>query len=531
MAVPKSLINQKDLDRAVVNFEKVVKNVVDNGDGIQQAKLLKKLKELTKFMLARKEPKSVETMEVSPSKRIRVNPTRHIEIPNEIWLKIMNYLPTKDILGTFAILNKRSSEMTKDSRALKYLSIDNQLIHRFGKCMEVLKHSTGLVGLSIKDCDKWKEIVKKVLDSDMASLKSLEVSINSGYFCDSNYCDDYHGTQFPIEFIQSLNVSKIKLHTLKIKGFIIDSKVMIEISKMESLKNLSILDTKENVLYSKVIKAFACNDNQLETIEIVDRKKNKYHNDDDDDFDDVHGFFTSENEDKKYRTALNKLFEKKKSVLKSIKMLNLGDPTCKLPKKPCVSLTNLRSCQNLEEFCGNLHSHDLKTLTDLPNLTKLKFNKLESIKDFEYVLKNMNLSKLKYLSLFLVVYDKHFNEESLCDKLASQSFLALERLCIESMSKESLKQLIKNCPKLKSIQIPSGNYRFKIPNKVLCQIFKDESILIIFGKAIQKNNQQNTEQKSFEGYLVKHDLEEFKRYRRMREDFAKWCEANPGYGY
>ena len=62
MAVPKSLINQKDLDHAVVNFEKVVKNVVENGDGIQQAKLLKKLKDLTKFMLSTEDSKSVKTM-------------------------------------------------------------------------------------------------------------------------------------------------------------------------------------------------------------------------------------------------------------------------------------------------------------------------------------------------------------------------------------------------------------------------------------------------------------------------------------
>ena len=53
-APTKLLINQKDLDCAVDCFEKVVKNVVKNGNEVQQANLLTKLKDLTKFMMSRK---------------------------------------------------------------------------------------------------------------------------------------------------------------------------------------------------------------------------------------------------------------------------------------------------------------------------------------------------------------------------------------------------------------------------------------------------------------------------------------------
>ena len=117
MALPKSLINQKDVDSAVDYFEKVVKNVVENGDEVQQTKLFKKLQDLTKFMLVSKEPDSVETMEVPLS----------MKIPNEIWLQIMNYLPTTDVFGVFALLNKRLNGLTIDSRALKYLTYNHQL--------------------------------------------------------------------------------------------------------------------------------------------------------------------------------------------------------------------------------------------------------------------------------------------------------------------------------------------------------------------------------------------------------------------
>ena len=264
MAVAKSLINQKDLDHAVVNFEKVVKNVVENGDGIQQAKLLKKLKDLTKFMLSTEDSKSVKTMEIPPNKKIKLNPlSTNIEIPSEIWLKIMNYLPTEDIFLRLALLNKRLNGLTKDSKAIKYLSLNPGRLSK--QAIEILKRSTGLVGLSIKQTYSfgyadWVKVTKQVLKSNIKRLKILEISIKDGH-CDCNFstCDVVHGTDLDqelVELAQGLKASKIELHTLKLKGFMLNSKVLIEISKLKSLKTLGIMDTKQTVVTPEVIKSF-----------------------------------------------------------------------------------------------------------------------------------------------------------------------------------------------------------------------------------------------------------------------------------
>ena len=200
----------------------------------------------------------------------------------------------------------------------------------------------------------------------------------------------------------------------------------------------------------------------------------------------------------------------------------MGTPHCMLPKYPCEPLTNLQLCQNLEEFRGSLHSHDLKTLSELPNLKKLKLKRLEGRKALEYLLNHMNLSKLK-----------HFYLKSNCDELARHHFPALERLCLTSayMADESLEELIKNCPSLKSIQFPNGIYHNTISNEVLCKIFKDKDIFIIFDAVIHKNNWESTQQKSFEDYLIENDLIAFRKYNRMKKDFLKWCKNNIGYGY
>ena len=176
-ASTKLLINQKDLDCAVDCFEKVVKNVVKNGNEAQQANLLTKLKDLTKFMMSRKACDNASTLEVRPvAKKIKLSSPREVQVPNEIWLKIMNYLPTKDIFRTFALLNKNLNGLTLDSKALKYLSFDRNLQYprrNLDQALAVLKRSTGLVGLTINqiESDHWTNIVLRVVDSDIKSLK------------------------------------------------------------------------------------------------------------------------------------------------------------------------------------------------------------------------------------------------------------------------------------------------------------------------------------------------------------------------
>ena len=210
------------------------------------------------------------------------------------------------------------------------------------------------------------------------------------------------------------------------------------------------------------------------------------------------------------------------TTLKSFKIFNLGGSYCRNAEKPCVPLEDLTFCQNLEEFYGYLHSHDLETLATLPNLKKLILFELDSIDDLEDLLSDMNLSKLKYLSL---------HETKNCEELGNHQFPALERLCIPHMSKDSMIQLIKNCPNLKSIQFPSGNYNYNIPDAIFYKIFKHKNILFIFDKVNRKNDEEITTQKLFEDYVMEQDLQEFRRYKIMKEDFKEWCRNNPGYGY
>ena len=43
--------------------------------------------------------------------------------PDEIWLKIIQYLPTKDVFRNFALICKRFNNLTQDSSTVKYLQL------------------------------------------------------------------------------------------------------------------------------------------------------------------------------------------------------------------------------------------------------------------------------------------------------------------------------------------------------------------------------------------------------------------------
>ena len=47
---------------------------------------------------------------------------RSVHLPNEIWLKIMNYMITKDIFRSFDLVNKHFNKLTLD---INYLQVKN----------------------------------------------------------------------------------------------------------------------------------------------------------------------------------------------------------------------------------------------------------------------------------------------------------------------------------------------------------------------------------------------------------------------
>ena len=312
--------------------------------------------------------------------------------------------------------------------------------------------------------------------------------------------------------IETIRESKNKLEHLELKGTYANEKIMIEISKINSLKSLKVIDTRRVMITPEVVHALAQNENQLEIFEFNDFDPEEHYFEDGIDLDDY-----------KYQTemniALNSLLEKKAEKLKIFKK-NYAYQFCKENgKRSCFPLKKFALCQNLEEFCGKLHGHDIAYLSKLTNLKKLSLGLIDfKNQHLKSIFDGTNFSQLKYLSI------KPYVNEKFCEKLTNHFFPNLERFHISSdrLNEEDLRNLIKNAPKLRSIQLDRPI--LEISNQSLYEIFKNSNILVIFGK----NGSKDGKQSSFEEFLIETDL--FRKYHRMKKNFEKWCDNNPEYG-
>ena len=162
--------------------------------------------------------------------------------------------------------------------------------------------------------------------------------------------------------------------------------IVIESSKIKSLKTLKISDARRVVLTPQVVNALAENDNQLETVDFGDIE-----------FNDSETFVTFFDHDfmNNLKNALNNLMQKKFNTLKHLRRITFEDSAS--DDWELVSLENISLCHRLEEFCGYLTQQEIEALSALPKLKRLQLQSLtESPK---YLLENLNLACLQYLTL------------------------------------------------------------------------------------------------------------------------------------
>ena len=100
-----------------------------------------------------------------------------VDLPDEIWLKIIQYLPTKDIFGSFALVHKKFDNLTRDSSAVKYLqlrAIDTW--SKFESVSKVIAKSKSLIKLKIDlSCDFDNELICQTFRSN-PRLKALTIN-------------------------------------------------------------------------------------------------------------------------------------------------------------------------------------------------------------------------------------------------------------------------------------------------------------------------------------------------------------------
>ena len=169
-----------------------------------------------------------KTTEQVPDKKLNLSPSPLMDLPNEIWMKILTYLPTYDILKNFNLTCKYFHSLAINPSAIKsfQLKLENAKdSSQYQEIVKVLKRSKTLKKLIINGHGRMNHILAHGLKSN--HLKTLEV-LN----------DKRLGATLSKKNAENIKNSKIE--TLKLSAITLYNYAMQQIGALKTLKSVSI---------------------------------------------------------------------------------------------------------------------------------------------------------------------------------------------------------------------------------------------------------------------------------------------------
>ena len=437
-----------------------------------------RFRNLQKFSVPKESSNSEQDMEL--------NSVRKVDLPDEIWLKIIQNLPTEDMFGSFALACKSFNNLTQDSMAVKFLQlekIDNVVM--LVNALKIMKRSKGIVELKMKKfIDEYaNELICQVMRSS-PKLKSLKIKakeLSAG----------------SIRMILESNIEVLRLKEIENLG----SNGIDEFCNIKTLKSLTIFPRYgrgiDHPVFDRILKPLAVNAVPIEEVRLFS------------------GRVCSNN-----ASVLNTFFKQKKYTLKRI-ALRL-DPFF---GHGAIPLENLNLCQNLEEMELRMwDSKNLEVLSGMPNLKRLVLGYSFAREDFLVKLfKRLSLENLTSLS----IQNNPSIKDELVMKLPGVAFPKLEFLHIhpkidfrkadDILFDKSLKELVSNMPNLRFIQFGYNFFKSNFTFKTLMELFEKRKIFSIFN--------QIHSQVSMERWFLTHNKDLYEKYQNLKFSFYRRLEG------
>ena len=478
---------QKKFDLTMECFGDLVKYVLHQNEEENKMEVLtfihnstKTLENFTKRLF--EEPKikdrikrSFETPdpEQVPEKKMKVSPSPLMDLPNEIWMKILGYLPTYDILKNFNLTCKQFHSLAIAPGAIKSLELKLEKAkdkYQYQEITKVLNRSKTLNKFIVHGNGKLNHILSHALKSN--HLKTLEVSRREGTLSKKN-----------LEYVKNSSIQVLKLDKVNL-----DDGAMQKIGALKTLKSVRISTTYErNVNMSELFKTFIDAKIGLEDLAIV-----------------------SPIVEIKASTLCNFL----KEGTENLKKLKL---CCYLIGTDKEELMKWNAPSNLEELYfldhGSVYGRDrikIEFDMEMPKLTTLAHRNMNQ--DMLNMFGTQNFPVLE--RLYLAKGYRDYDEDD--DFRASQ---------------QTIFDILENCPNLKSVKL--GNLEVSDPQPVdawcafLYQMYKTHNAYIDILGTSQWSSWNKSPLEAFEKYLKETDLAIFYKYTKIKANYVDWKNEKP----
>ena len=201
-------LNPKYFDFTLDMIETFVKEIFSGKDEIQKLKLSERLKNL---------------LNINDPENLEVNLSEKMKLPDEIWLKIIQYLPTKDLFGNMALSCKKFHNLFQDSRAIKFLQVKYiDTLTKYGNVKNVIATSKAIVQLTIDQSGDFdNDLICQAFESN-PRLRSLRIKTKN----------------LKAETINIIAKSKIEALDLKLEGGKLGSDEVTALCNIKTLKRL-----------------------------------------------------------------------------------------------------------------------------------------------------------------------------------------------------------------------------------------------------------------------------------------------------
>ena len=449
---------------------------------IKIIRMFRRLLGLRRFQVATKRSekrKHEDELDANADKKAKLDIYKQVTLPNEIWLKIMSQMETKDLFGNFALVCKQFNKLSKDYNSIKTFHVKNiREPKQFKSLIKVINRLKNLHEIKIEndipyssdDTNDGKTYIKHIMQHALKScpkLKSLKIDSGSTL---SDKCEDFlikHGKN---------------LECLEMNGIHFKDHRTSPIAELSNLKSLLISHGfgKSGHEDLKLI-ADCCK--SLEKI----------------DFSGLKVIWSDYGQDVGLHYFLKTLKNTLRSFTISGRVQEYGYD------KENSLLQNLASCEKIEEVkllnAKFVTNNDLNAISLMSKLQKLEFVKLgrldmgqlskhgykeilekNKLLDLSTFFKKLNTDSLQYLSISQCEVITEDNVKTLftngCPELKK---LVFEKCPNLTLKENTLKILVKNCPKIQTLKF---HWRIiaNIPVKHWRELSKSIFIFISMGK-------------------------------------------------
>ena len=176
-----------DQDLVMKGIHKFAIEIFNGNDEEAKKKLRENMHEISKICqssnditkpktsISRKRSETFEN-EVDEIQISKKNKLECKKLPNEIWLKIMNYLNTKDLITNMALVCKNFNNLTKEVKFLEFKDITELEANSVIKLLKNFKHLKE-VTVATRSKAKDPQIMNQILGAamDRKNLKRFEI--------------------------------------------------------------------------------------------------------------------------------------------------------------------------------------------------------------------------------------------------------------------------------------------------------------------------------------------------------------------